>query len=116
MSLLQGILKNKGEVQFPSVSKDESDRAKRLAYLIAIVRAFGWESLIDTRAIKPNLRQAQLYIRKNMQELNRLFDIDFSKIKRGDIVDIINPILISMWHVQIVGSPESAYLEMLIPK
>lgn len=115
MSLLQSILKNTGEVEFPVVSKDHSDRSKRLGHLIALLQAMNWESLIDTRTIKPNLRQAQLYIRKNHSELTRLFGLDFGKISRPTIVDTINPLLITMWHVQIVGSPEAATLEMLIP-
>ena len=92
---------------------DSPEPAKCLAHLIAIVRALGWESLMDPRHIKPNIRSAQLYIRKHAKELSKLYGISFYNIEKNKVVDTINPLLIHMWHIQIVGDTNIAYLELL---
>ena len=85
--------------------------AKCLAHLICVVKAFGWESLTDTREIKPNIRGAQLYIRKHESEFNNIFKAPFRNIHKNNVVDIINPFLIDMWHVQVIGDPTKASLQ-----
>lgn len=107
MSLLSGIIKG-----------ESPHAAKQLAHLINIIKAFGWNALNDNRTIKPNMRQAQLYIRKNADLFKKLFPTikeNLSNIKKGDVVDIINPLLIEMWHVQIIGNIDNASLELLRP-
>lgn len=110
MSLLANIIRD-----------PENEPAKRAAYLINIVRELGWDSLVDPRTIKPNLRRAQLYIRKHAEILNKIFKgfgevNDFTTIDRNDVVDIMNPYLIPIWHVQIVGTIDAASLEFLLKK
>lgn len=87
--------------------------AKSLAHLINFVKALGWDSLIDRRQIKPNIRRGQLYIRKHADEFTKLFKRSFHNIPRNEIVDTINPFLIEMWHVQVVGNPDQASLQLL---
>ncbi|CAH6419708.1 Hypothetical protein HVR_LOCUS784 [uncultured virus] len=101
MSLLSGIIKG-----------NSPDAAKKLGYLIAIVKELGWDSLMDTRTIKPNLRRTQLYIRKNSKEFSRLFGIS-DIVGKNDVVDVINPFLIEIWHIQIIGDTGAASLELL---
>lgn len=103
MSLIRGIL------------HDESpEAAKCLAHLIEIIKALGWESLIDEREIKPNIRRAQLYIRRHADELTKIYKIPFHNISKNNVVDTINPLLIHMWHVQIIGDMGKASLELLV--
>ena len=102
MSLLTGIIRGNSPLE-----------AKQLAHLINIIRALGWGSLMDPIIIKPNLRSCELYIRKYAPILSELYNVDFTTIKRKDIVDTINPFLIQMWHVQIIGNVEAASLELL---
>ena len=92
---------------------NSSDVAKCLAHLIAIIKSLGWDSLIDKRTIKPNIRSAQLYIRKHADELTKLYDVPFNNISKNNIVDTINPLLIHIWHIQIVGDKNYAYLQLL---
>lgn len=92
---------------------DSPEAAKCLAHLIAIVRALGWDSLMDPRHIKPNIRSAQLYIRKHADEFTKLYSMSFHNISKNKVVDTINPLLIHMWHIQIVGDTNNAYLELL---
>lgn len=103
MSLLNDILHAKG-------NKPE----KKLAYLINIIKELGWDSFLDTRTIKPNLRRTQLYIRKKSKILRDLFEMDFDDIDKDNIVDLINPLLIEFWHIQIIGNINSASLQRLI--
>lgn len=105
MSLLSGIIKG-----------DSPDAAKRLGHLIALIKELGWESFRDPNIIKPNMRRTQLYIRRNSKELNRLFNIDEASITKNNVVDIINPLLIQFWHVQIIGDTEAASLQLLCKK
>lgn len=102
MSLLSEII----NYESPVVSK-------QLAYLIIIIKNLGWQSLMDKRTIKPNLRRCQLYIRKHAAEMAKLFAPSFQNLKKDSVVDTINPFLIQMWHIQIIGSPEAASLELL---
>lgn len=101
MSLLQNII------------KDGEAPAQKVAYLINIIRELGWDSFTDPRTIKPNLRRTQLYLRKKSKILTGLFGPIFNDIKRDDIVDILNPLMIEIWHVQIIGSPDAASLQLL---
>ena len=105
MSLLTQILQS-----------DESPLAKQSAYLIYIIKELGWDSLTDPRIIKPNLRRAQVYLRKKAADLTKLFseeNIPFTTIERNTIVDAINPLLIRIWHIQIIGTTAAASLELL---
>lgn len=97
---------------------DEEERAfRQLTILLDIIKALGWEDISDTRIIKPNMRRAQLFIRKNYEKLMELFpEIQLNKLSRQDVVDTINPLLIQMWHIQIIGEPTSASLERLYKK
>lgn len=106
MSLLTNIINNPGS---------DSIVAKQLAYLINIVRQLGWDSLADTRTIKPNIRRCLVYIRKHKNVISTMFpDIICSTLNRFNLVNIINPILIHFWHVQIIGSMDLASLERLL--
>lgn len=114
MSLLSGIIKDESPVP-----------AKQLAYLINIIKELGWESLTDKRTIKPNVRRGQLYIRKHAIKLMELFGkepkrlstgISFYNLDRNKLIDMINPLLIEMWHIQIIGTSNAASLQFLIPK
>ena len=96
------------------IRHDSPDQAKRLAHLLNIIKHLGWESFNDPRTIKPTLRRCELYIRRNSKKLEILFGQSFDKITRNDIVDIINPYLIEMWQVQIIGTIDAASLELLI--
>lgn len=100
--------------------KDGTDaipiQAKQLAHLINIVKELGWDSLMDPRHIKPNLRKAQLYIRKHHNEFQQIFNISDKDVNRNNIVDIINPYLIEMWHIQIIGTFDDASLQLLTAK
>jgi len=91
-----------------------SPNAKKSAYLIIIIKQLGWTSLTDKSVIKPSLQKTEVYLRKNGKILSTLFGIDFSAITRDDIVDTINPLLIHIWQVQIVGDPTQASLELLL--
>lgn len=102
MSLLKGITHGES----PEV-------AKCLAHLIAVVKCLGWESLMDTNEIKPNIRRAQLYIRKNAEEFTKIFKMSFHNVPKNEVVDTINPFLIDMWHIQIVGGTDRASLQLL---
>jgi hypothetical protein len=102
MNLLSGIIKG-----------DSSFETKQLAYLINIIKQLGWESFTDKRTIKPNLRRTQIYLRKHSKNLKELFKVSFDKIGKKDIVDTLNPFLIEMWHVQIIGTIDEASLELL---
>lgn len=92
---------------------DSPEPAKCLAHLIAIIRTLGWDSLMDPREIKPNIRSAQLYIRRHAEEFTKLYGMSFHNISKNKVVDTINPLLIHMWHVQIVGDTNRASLELL---
>lgn len=94
---------------------DASVDAKKLAYLLIIIKRLGWESFKDTRVIKPFLRKTELYLRKHAKVLNQIFQIDFSTLKRDDIVDTLNPLLIHIWQTQIIGDTSAASLELLLP-
>jgi hypothetical protein len=104
MSLLSIIIK--GNTTVP---------AKQLAYLIAIIKKLGWNSLNDSRTIKPDLDNCQHYISKHSSHLEELFDTSFLTKDKNDIVDIINPFLIKMWHIQIIGTIDAASIELLRP-
>jgi hypothetical protein len=87
--------------------------AKQLAHLINIVKHLGWESFNDPRTIKPTLRRCELYIRRNSKRLEELFGRSFEKIRSNDVVDVINPYLIKMWQIQIIGTIDAASLQLL---
>ena len=93
------------------ISGDSPEVAKCLAHLICVVKALGWVSLTDTREIKPDIRGAQLYIRKHESEFNKIFKAPFRNIHKNNVVDIINPFLIDMWHVQVIGDTNRASLQ-----
>jgi hypothetical protein len=97
------------------MSGDTSVEAQKMAYLIKMVKELGWDSLMDPRAIKPCLRKAQVYIRNHEILFSELFGENFKKIKKEDLVDVINPHLVHIWHIQIVGDYKSAALELLRP-
>lgn len=92
MNLISGILKDKSPIE-----------AKRLAYLIDIIKQLGWDSFLDKRTIRPNLRRGELYIRKHATKLTELFDYSFHNINKNNLIDTLNPLLIEMGHVQITG-------------
>ena len=95
---------------------DEHKLMNQLTCLVDILKAFGWTSPKDTRTIKPNIRSAQLYLRRHSKELKELFpdcNIPFETLSKQSIVDEINPLLIHMWHIQIIGNTSSASLELL---
>lgn len=94
------------------IKGEHPDGVKKMAHLVGFIKELGWDSLLDNKIIKPNLRRTQLYIRNNIQELHRLFQIIDIKDK-NDVVDIINPLLIEHWHIQILGDTSSAYLQLL---
>lgn len=94
---------------------DSPEVAKQLAHLINIVKELGWNSLTDTRTIKPNIRRAFLYVKKHSKKKHFQELFDFHNISQKTFVDTINPLLIQMWHVQIIGYPNSASLELLLP-
>lgn len=98
-----------------NVTLDEREERifKQLTLLHDIIKTFGWEDVSDERTIKPNMRRTQLFIRKNTKKITTLFPTISSKITKQNVVDVINPLLIQMWHVQIVGSPSEAKLERL---
>jgi hypothetical protein len=99
---------------YQMMNSNESDASKGSIRLYEIVKALGWQSFRDNRAIKPNLRSAQKYIHKHAAHLGQLFpDIDFRKLAKDVIVDIINPLIIEKWHAQIVGTTALAWLELL---
>ena len=102
MSLLSGIIKG-----------DSPDTAKRLGHLVCLIKELGWESFRDPNIIKPNMRRAQLYIRRNSKELDRLFGISKETITKNNVVDIINPFLVQFWHIEIIGYIEAASLQLL---
>lgn len=105
MSLLSGIINGETPVV-----------AKQLAHLLTMVKVMGWDGFRDTRTIKPNLRQAQLYLRRNAAILTTLFPgTDYSNIQKNDVVDVLNPFLIQMWHLQIIGDTAAASLQLLRP-
>lgn len=98
------------------LSPDEKKIAQQLDELLNIVKSFGWESLTDARIIKPNMRAAQLYLRRNAKLLTTLFPnckISFDTLSKQEVVDRINPLLINIWHIQIIGDPHSASIELL---
>lgn len=100
-----------------TLSPEDARSAKQLTQLLNIVKAFGWDSLVDVRVIKPNMRAAQLYLRKHVKMLTELFpdeQIAWTTVTKQDVVDKINPLLIRMWHVHIIGDPKAASLELLI--
>lgn len=94
---------------------DSPKVAKQLAHLINIIKELGWNSLNDTRTIKPNIRRGFLYVKKHSKKKSFQELFDFHNIKQSTFVDTINPLLIQMWHVQIIGDPNSASLELLRP-
>lgn len=102
MSLLSELIRNESPVV-----------AKQLAHLLNMVKQLGWESFNDPRIIKPTLRPCELYIRRNCEKLKELFGTSFDKVKKKDIVDVINPYLIEMWQVQIIGTVDAASLQLL---
>ncbi len=87
--------------------------ARKLAYLIEIIHALGWESFRDTDIIKPNLMGCKQYLINNKIDIKKLFGIQPHTISEEDVVDVINPLLIEYWHVQIIGDVDSASLELL---
>lgn len=89
------------------------DEAKALTHLLAIVKMFGWETIRDKRIIKPNMRAAQLYIRRNKTRLSIIFKTSFDNVTRENVVDFINPFLIQMWRVQIEGTPDKSSLNIV---
>lgn len=108
MSLLTEIIRS-------SESEEISPLAKQSAHLLKIVQALGWDSFADPRTIKPNLRAAQRYLHKNADKLATLFSdvVPFSTIKKENLIDALNPMLIQVWHVQIIGTTTAASLELL---
>jgi len=101
MSLLQNII------------DDSEPNAQKAAYMIEIIRKLGWESFVDGRTIKPDIRKTYTYVRKKYNTLSKLFGPIFNHVKIEDLVDVINPLLIEIWHVQIIGGPDAAKLEFL---
>lgn len=112
MSLLSGLLQG-------NLSSNITDAERRdtqvLAQLLKIIKVLGWDSLVDIRSITPNLRATQVYLRKHTKTLQQLYQLDFEHITRDTLIDTINPLLLTYWHIQIVGSPTNAHLERLIP-
>lgn len=96
---------------------DSPKVAKQLAHLINIIRELGWNSFTDTRTIKPNIRRGFLYVKKHSKKksFQDLFNPSLNNITQNNFVDTINPLLIQMWHVQIIGDPDAATLELLRP-
>lgn len=88
--------------------------ARKLSHLIKIIQSLGWESFLDTDIIQPNLSMCKQYLIHNKVHIKKLFKIYPHTVTLDDIVNIINPFLIEFWHVQIVGSTDRAYLELLV--
>lgn len=92
-------------------------QAKQLAHLINLVKIMGWTSFMDNREIRPNIRAAQLYIRKHSKELVTMFNEKFANPSKNDIVDLLNPFLTALWHVRMaegIIDPTKDRLELLI--
>lgn len=82
--------------------------------LVKIIKCLGWSSFGDDREIKPNIRSGYLYMRKHQIFLREIFGNSINKLDKNNLVNIINPFLISMWHVQIIGNNSLSKLELLI--
>lgn len=96
----------------------EEDTTKRAAYLLAILRTLGWCSVTDPTSHKLNATLTKKYIRKHSKHLGKLFDEKFVDLAKADIItliDTINPHLIYLWHVQIIGTVANASLQLLKP-
>jgi len=96
----------------------EENSTKRAAHLLAIIRVLGWKSVVDRSQKKPNITLARKYMRKNRKVLAKLFNgefPEFGETNAYDIIDILNPHLIHHWHAQIVGTPDNAMIELLMP-
>ena len=94
----------------------EEDTTKQGAYLLAILRALGWSSMLDQSVKKLNIALARKYIRKHNKHIMKLFGPEFAELAKSDafmLVDVINPYLIYLWHAQIIGTPDSASLQLL---
>lgn len=101
------------------LGEDKTKVASQLSYLIDIIRTFGWNSFSDNRTIKPNVRGTQMFMRRKAKILTSLFPnckIPFENLSKQDVVDMINPLFIELWHVQIVGNSQGASLERLVRK
>lgn len=96
--------------------EEASIEAKRSAYLIIFIKQLGWSSLTDKSVIKPTSEKLCRFLQRNSKTLYDIFGIQFSSIKSDDVVDVVNPLLINIWHIQIIGSLSSASLELLINK
>jgi len=94
------------------IDGDAPLHAKQSAYLLEILRQLGWSSLNDTRTIKPNLSQCKTYITEHAHHLKIIFSISFI-VPIYDLIDFLNPYFIKVWHIQIVGNPTSASIELL---
>jgi hypothetical protein len=87
--------------------------AKKLGYLISIIKQLGWNSFVDKRQIKPSFESASLYIETHKTMLLQLFGEPFVCAKDEDFIDILNSILLKTWHVQITGNRDFAQLQLL---
>jgi hypothetical protein len=95
----------------------EEDSTKRAAHLLAIIRTLGWKSITDRTEKKPNMALARKYIRKNNKALIKLFGCEFSNLNTTEahnIIDVLNPHIIHLWHAQIVGTIDRATIELLM--
>lgn len=96
----------------------DEDSTKQAAHLLAILQALGWKSIADRTEKKPNMSLARKYMRKNHKALTKLFGQEFVGLNKTDaynIIDTLNPHLVRLWHVQIVGNADTAMIQLLMP-
>lgn len=96
------------------INKDSPIIARQLFHLIKLIKLMGWESFLDDREICPNFRRAIVYLKKYSIELSELFKDEFKNINKNNLLEILNPILIEMWHVNIIKSDNGYNLQLLI--
>lgn len=87
---------------------------KRPAYLINIIKLFGWTCLTDKNEIIPDTFSVCEYINNNKKSMSEVFENAFINVDVDNVVDLINPFFVKIWKIQIVGSNLNAKLEMLV--
>lgn len=74
----------------------------QMQMLLEAIRRLGWTRVDGRRLLKPNLRAYELFYRKELSELCRLFDSSWAQDRpRTQFIEHLNRYLIPIWFLQL---------------
>ena len=106
MSLLDNVL----------LQDDLPCDARKMGHLMRIIKEFGFDSFLDRKNIVLQYNNVEKYINDNKADLKTLFGDSFVTIKNNNFVNMLNEYLIELWHAQIIGNNDKAFLTLFTNK